>query len=196
MRHPAALALAAALAAACSSTEPDPCPGTAAATFRLKGDLRLAGDPAIEALDPVRELPDCTPDPLDPNAPNAPIEYPLRFVPFEATLSVEPEGTAAALCRPNGAVLTGVRTASGFRVEASAESAILCGSACSATLRLVVAADVVEDPGGGPAALDGVLVEVLEEGRGACDACLPAVPGTEPPERACAARYRLRGGEI
>lgn len=195
MRRPVPLALLAgiaALAAGCGAPEPTPCPGVAVATFRFKGPLVRAGDP-LPAPDPAPDLPDCTPDPRDPGAP---IRYPRLLTPFEATLAADPDTHVAALCRANGAVLSGTHVASlGFSVEAEAEGAVLCGSTCAAALRLVVSGDVVPDPGGGPARFEGVLVEVLTQRAGSCDACLPVVPGTDPAERACAARYALTGTE-
>jgi hypothetical protein len=196
VHRPAALALAAGLAAAgCSAPEPTPCPGDAVASFRFKGPLvlarDLAGDPDLAGLDPVPGLPDCTPDPLDLEAP---ILYPHLLAPFEATLAADPDTDVAALCKANGWVLTGTRLPPlSFSVEATAEGGVLCDSACAAALRLVVTGDLVPDPGGGPATFRGVLVEVLTRLAGSCDACLPAVPGTDPAERACAARYALSG---
>lgn len=189
----AALALAAAVAAlGCTGAEPSPCPGAAVGTFRFKARLVGRDDPRWSpALDPVPSYLDCTPDPLDPDAP---IRYPIALAPFDGTLAADGATGAAALCRPNGVVLEGERTgASSYAVEASAESAVLCDAACAAALRVIVAGDVVPDPGGGAASFSGVLVEVLAGARGTCDACLPAVPATSPPERACAARYVLSG---
>ncbi len=190
MSRSALLALTAGLATlACTSDEPGACPGTPVATFRFEGALVAAvpDDPD----DPAEGLLDCTPDPLDPAAP---IRYREALPPFDATLSSDPAGPTAALCRSNGVVLSGERTGpSSYSVETSSDGAVLCSSTCSATLRLVVAGDVVPDPGGGAATFEGILVEVLTEARGACDACLPLVPDADPPERACAARYALSG---
>ena len=191
--RPAVLALAAsALAAlACASSEKPTCPGTPVATFRFKGPLVQQGDPDLAGLDPVPALLDCTPDPTDSEAP---IRYPYLFPPFDARLAVDPDTGAAALCRSNGIVLSGERTgAASYLLEADADSAFPCNSACGATLRVVVAGDVVFSTGGEPEAFKGILVEVLTEARGACDGCLPTVPGSDPPQRACAARYAIAG---
>jgi hypothetical protein len=190
--RPAALTLAAAAAlSACTPEEKPQCPFDRVATLAFASSLALAGDPALAGLDPVPALPDCTPDPLDPAAA---IRYPASLPAWDASLTADPETGAAALCRANGVVLLGDRSASGrYSVEVDSDSAILCSSACVATLRVVVAGDVALDGGGAPAGFDGILVEVLTAERGACDACLPPVAGADPPARACAARYALHG---
>ncbi len=191
--RPAVLALAASAlgALACTSADTPSCPGTPVAVFRLKGPLVAQGDPLVAALDPVPEVPDCTPDPLDPTAP---IRYPHLLPPFEARLAADPATGAAALCRSNGIVYSGQRTgAEHSRVEADAEPAVLC-SACAASLQVVVEGDVVLDAGGTATAFrNAILVEKLTELRGVCDGCLPLVPDAAPAQRACAARYALEG---
>lgn len=189
-----ALAVSAVVALGCEGARDSAsCPGSAVATFRLKGPLVYAGDPRLGALDPVLldpTLPDCTPDPFDTTAP---IRYPHLLPPFDARLAAEPDGTAA-LCRSNDVVYSGEWTgATHYEVEASAAPAVPCTSACAASLRVFVAGDVALDGGGAPAAFHGILVEVLTELRGACDTCLPLAPRADPPQRACAARYALEG---
>lgn len=161
------------------------------AAFHLDGTLasaaQLAGDPTTAALDPVPALPDCTPD------ASSPIQYPPALA-LDATLAQDPAGSGAALCRTNGVVYSGERTgASSYLVSAQADPAVLCSGACAATLEVVIAGDVAVDAGGAPAAFRGILVEVLTASHGACDACLPLVPGVDPPARACAGRYALTG---
>lgn len=188
--RPASFALlASALAAlSCSAESSAPCPGVPVATFQLQGSLVRAGDPSVAARDPVPSLPDCTPDPGNLAAP---IRYPSLLA-FDATLSADPAGTDAALCRSNGIVYPGTRTgASSYSVSAQADSAVLCDAACAATLRVVVAGDVALDAAGRPTGFQGILVEVLTASRGACDGCLPPAPGPDP--LACAARYALAG---
>lgn len=194
MRRPAVPAplLACLAALACAAEEPTPCPGTAVATFRFKGPLVAATDPDVFPVDPASGIPDCTPDPWDETAP---VRYPPLLPPFVATLAGDPDAGTAALCRPNGIVYSGLRTGpSSYEVEASAQAAALCEASCAATLKVVVAGEVERDPGGGdPVAFRGLLVEVLTASRGTCDACLPLVPGADPPVRACAGRYSLSG---
>ncbi len=192
MRTAALALVASALSAlACASRDVTSCPGSPVAVFRLKGPIMYEGDPRLAGLDPVPDLPDCTPSPFLAS----PIEYPHLLPPFEAMLAAAAATGAAALCRPNGIVYTGARTgATHYSVEADASPAAPCAnSACAATLRVVVEGDVTLDTGGAPQGFDGVLVEVLTEEAGACDGCLPPVPGTTPPALACAARYALTG---
>ncbi len=187
-----ALAVSALSALACTTADSPSCPGDLVAVFHLKGPIVYAGDPAIAALDPVPAFPDCTPDPFDTAAA---IRYPHLLPPFDAKLAADASTPAAALCRSNGIVYSGERTGtSRYSVEADADPAAPCvNSLCAAALRVVVAGDVFVDPGGAPQAFRGILVEVLTEERGACDACLPSVPDANPPVRACAARYALTG---
>ncbi len=189
--RPAALALlSCGLAAlACSPESQASCPGDAVAAFHFKGRLVTADDSRIAALDPVPTLPDCTPDPFAAELP--PIQYP-RHVAFDATLAVDPATSAAALCRPNGAVYSGQETGTRWAVSAEAEPAVLCKDLCAARLTVVIAGDVTADPSGDPAAFRGILVEVLTASRGDCS-CLPPVPGSDPPALACAGRYALTG---
>lgn len=67
----------------------------------------------------------------------------------------------------------------------------MCSSACAAALRVVVRGNLTVDAGGAPTVFEGLLVEVLAAEGGTCDACLPIVPDSNPPSRACAARYAL-----
>ena len=194
MSRPAALALAlAALSgAACGTPESPTCPGTPVATLRFEGPLVHAGDPALDGLDPAPEVADCEPE----GVPDPPIDYPDPLPLFDATLSADAATPAAALCRPNGVVLYGERTGpSSYSVETGSEAVILgdCSSSCAATLRLVVRGELVADPLGGPDTFQGVLVEVLRQASGDCGVCLPAIPGTDPVEHACAARYAITG---
>jgi hypothetical protein len=180
---------------ACASSDTGQCPGATVAVFRLKGPIVYKGDPEIAGLDPVPGLPDCTPDPFDSDAP---IRYPHLLPPFDAKLAADPVTTAAALCRSNGIVYSGERSgASHYAVEADAGPAAPCtnstNSLCAATMRVIMAGDVVLDPGGVPQGFEGILVEVLTQEAGACDACLPPVPDAVPPVLACAARYALTG---
>ncbi len=186
--RPAALALAAsaALAAACTAPETVTCPGTRVADFRFEGTLVLQGDRRVDALDPS-DYPDCTPDAA------APIQFPPSLPAFDARLSADPESDGAALCRSNGSVLSGTRSGASYTVEADASSAILCNSACAASLRVVVKGDVAVDGGGAPTSFAGILVEELTHEALVCDGCLPAVPGSDPAQLACAARYALTG---
>lgn len=189
-----ALAACAALAPACAPQDAARCPGTVIADFSLVGTLVskdvLAADPRLETLDPVSDLPDCTPDPADASAP---IRYPQPLPSFDARLSTGPDADAAALCRTNGSILSGTHSGPSYAVEATADSAFVCNSACAASLRVVVKGDLAVDAGGAPTGFSGILVEVLAEQGGTCDACLPTVPGSSPPSRSCAARYALTG---
>ncbi len=181
--RPAVLApLAAALAAlACSPADEASCPGDLVAVFQFEGTL---------ATDPAATPPDCTPDPADAKAP---IRYPPT-VAFDAKLAANPATSAAALCRSNGAVYAGMRTgAAHYELAAEADPAVLCGDVCFADFRVEIAGDVTVDANGEPVEFQGVLVEVLTASRGACDACIPLVPNSDPPERVCAGRYALRG---
>lgn len=196
-----ALALAAALAGtlACGSSDTPSCPGNLVETFHFEGSL-VGRDDASKwdiALDPVPEVLDCTPVPLPDPLPNPPppILYPEGLPPFDAKLAADPASTAAALCRSNGIFYLGERTGtSHYEVEAGADPALPCGdSLCTATLRVVMRGDVAVDGAGAPQSFTGVLVEVLTEDRGVCDACLPTVPTANPPVRECAARYTLTG---
>jgi hypothetical protein len=186
---PAALSLAAfaVLASACTAPETASCPGTRLADLRLEGTLVLNGDARVDALDPVKDLPDCTPD------ASALIQFKEALPPFDARLSAGPEADAAALCRTNGSIYAGTRSGASYAVEAAAEGAVVCNSACAVTLRVVVKGDLAVDADGAPTAFSGALFEVLTEEGGACDACLPVVPASNPPSRACAARYALSG---
>ncbi len=190
--RPAVLALVVSgvAAAACSPPNEATCPGNLVAVFHFKGSLVRVGDPRIAGFDPVpAEVPDCTPDPFDPDAP---IRYP-EHVALDAKLASDPATSAAALCRGNGVVYSGVKTGdAGYDVSAEANPALLCGDVCAADLRVEIAGDVT-GTSGAPAAFDGILVEVLTASRGACGACLPALAGTDPPELTCAARYALTG---
>jgi len=194
--RPAALALAAALGAlagsACGTAEAPACPGTAIATFRFAGALVHKDDPVLAGLDPAPEATDCEPA----GVANPPIDYPDPLPEFDATLSADPATPAAALCRPNGVVLFGERTGpSSFSMETGSDAVVLgaCSPSCVANLRLVVKGDLVPDPGGGPDTFHGILVEVLHRASGECGACLPAIPGPDPVEHACAGRYELWG---
>jgi hypothetical protein len=172
--RPAVLALAASgLAALGCTSGGGSCPGIPVAAFQFEGTRVPLGDPALA---------DC----------EAPVTYPAA-VAFSGTLSEEAGTGAAALCRSNGTVYSGERTGpSSYRVEASSGGAAPC-SACAATLRVVVAGDVVPGAGGGPPTFSGSVTEVLTERGGACDGCLPPVPESDPPARACGARYALTG---
>jgi hypothetical protein len=194
--RPAVLAIAASAlaAAACTSPAAPTCPGTVTAAFRLEGPLvsaaAVAADPALAALDPVPDVLDCTPDPADPAAP---VRYPADLDPFDVRVASGPAAGAAALCRVNGTVYSGTHDGDAYSVEAGADSAILCGSACAATLRVVFAGSIGRGGAGEPATFSGLLVEELTEARGTCDACLPEVPAPSPAPRACAARYAVAG---
>ena len=179
-------------ALACSSNGSSHCPGATVAVFLLKGPLVSQGDPDVAAVDPVPSLPDCTPDPFDSAAP---LRYPHLLPPFEAKLATDAATSAASLCRSNGTIYFGERTgATHYTMEADASPAAPCASsACAVTLRVIVVGDVSVDAGGAPRGFDGILVEALAAEAGACDTCLPPVPGTTPPQLACAARYKLTG---
>ncbi len=177
-------------AVSCSPAEAPSCPGTTVAVLQLKGQLVRAGDLLIAGLDPVPALPDCTPDLNDASAP---IRYPRLVGPFEAKLSADPATSDAALCRSNGVVYAGQRTGSSYALTAEADPAILCNSVCAAGFRVVIDGNVASGTDGAPTGFQGILVEVLTASRGACDGCLPLVPGTDPAELACAGRYALTG---
>ncbi len=181
--------LACGLAAlSCAPAEAPSCPGTAVGTFSFTGALVLKGDPVLAGLDPDDRLPDCTPD---PSATNPPIRYPPAIGPFDAKLAAAAAGSAAALCRPNGALYSGERTGSTYSLSAEADPALLCGGVCAAGFRVVIAGDVAVGTDGAPTGFDGVLVETLTALRGACDGCLPPVPLTDPPELAGEGRFAL-----
>lgn len=178
-RAPLLALLVASVAAACGETEGDSCPGEAVAFFTFSGDKVPKGDPALDGLDPVPSVPDCP----------AEVGHPATLPPFQATLASDPATQAAALCRPNGVVLYGLRSGSRFSVETGTGGAVLggCSATCSAALRLVVAGDVVTGPGGEPASFQGALVETMTFVAGDCGTCLSeAAPS-------CAARYTLTG---
>ncbi len=178
-------------AAACSPADTPSCPGDMVAVFTFDGSLVPAADPSIAALDPVPALPDCTPNPANTASP---ILYPRDLPTFDAKLAETPATSAAALCRSNGVVYSGARTgASSYSVSADADPAVLCNATCAAALRVVIAGDVATGAGGEPTGFRGILVEELTASHGGCDGCLPLVPGTDPAERACAARYALAG---
>ncbi len=184
--------LACGLAAlACTPAEAPSCPGTAVGTFTFTGTLVLKDGPAypaLEGLDPDSGLPDCTPD---PSATNPPIRYPPAIGPFDAKLAAAADGSAAALCRPNGALYSGERTGSTYSLSAEADPALLCGGVCVAGFRVDIVGDVAIGTDGAPTGFDGLLVETLTASRGACDGCLPPVPLADPPELACEGRYHL-----
>ncbi len=188
-----ALAASALLAAGCTAPETAQCPGARVADFGFQGTLVPVADPAydrIRALDPVSYLPDCTPDPSDTSAP---IQYEQALPGFDARLAADPETDGAALCRPNGSVLSGTRSGASYAVEATADSGFVCSSACGVSLHVYVKGAVAVDGVGAPTAFDGILVEALAEEGGTCDACLPTIPTSSPAARGCAARYALTG---
>jgi len=188
VRPAAALALSALSALSCAARDDAQCPGNTVAVFHLKGPIAYQGD--LAALDPVPDLPDCTPSPFVSSGP----AYP-HLVAFDAKLAADPVTGAAALCRSNGIVYSGARTGGTlYTVEADAGPAAPClNSACAATLRVIVNGTVSVDGGGAPQGFDGILVEALTEEAGACGGCLPPVPDASPPALACAARYQLTG---
>jgi hypothetical protein len=183
----AAAGIAVALAfAACGESTAQTCPGEPVATFQFApsatpggpGWRVYAGDPALAGLDPVPDVPDCSPA----------VGYPDQLPAFQGTLSND--ASAAALCRPVGIVLYGQHAGDHYDVEGITDGAVLasCGSACAATLRLVVAGDLAVAPDGSPTAFQGILVEVMiQDPASDCGTCLPE------PWQACAGRYTILG---
>lgn len=150
------------LLAACAPEPTASCPGEPVGIFAF-----TAG------LDPDPALTDCA----------AAMKFPPSLS-FRGTLSADPTGPAAALCRSDGPVLFGTRSGTRWEIVNEADGAVLggCSPTCAAHSRVVITGDVVPDASA-PTGFTGVLVEELTVTDGACGACV--LP--------CAARYALTG---
>jgi hypothetical protein len=162
--------LAALLLASCTTEPEQSCPGGIVATLAFTGERTAAGQLGT-GLDPDPALPDCA----------AAVGFPGSLPPFVASLAGDAVGPAGALCRADGAVLFGSRSAARWTLESTADGAVLggCDPTCAARSRVVITGDLAA----GPAGFSGGLVEQLSRTGGACGACV--LP--------CAARHTLVG---
>jgi hypothetical protein len=124
-----------------------------------------------------------------PSASGPQPAYPEHPDPFVGTLAATAGSSAAALCRPKGAILFGEHTGTRYDVETGTSGAVLgaCDPSCATGLRLVVAGDVEVGPGGEAVGFHGVLVEVMSPLQGSV--CLPCIVP-------CAGRYAIDGAPV